>query len=275
MSCCPNQEICCGCSTSPQPVAVFRKLQQPLVYDALGPYPDEALMSALDRILYYAGATKILRMLDLAKLAPSNETGNCSSVTSVGCPPPACSAQATSSCSVCSLFCAKDKSSGCTPKSKPKCAVPCVSRGCGSSTLSVCNTKPPCLKPSVTKCSPPPRQRTPRVDFANPVDMCPKTKRSDGGGPSFTDRMKRSLSMCSMAVRRLKSKVTSRCEPRADGQRWLWTRMVCQDNGCKVYEVYKDSDSSKAPCEKEGSPVIIFLVMPNGYIMPFESLSHC
>lgn len=121
-----------------------------------------------------------------------------------------------------------------------------------SSSLKSCNIKPPCQGNL--------RVRTPRVDFANPI--------CDNRGPPFMECMKNSLSTCSLACKQIKTRLASSCKNR----RWVWTRLTRSRDGCKTYEVYHSSSANKSP-NSGGQPDIVFLVMPNGQVMPFETVS--
>ncbi|KRF98279.1 uncharacterized protein Dwil_GK23740 [Drosophila willistoni] len=300
MKCCGiKPETCCACQEpSGQDGLKFKKEPQPVILDALGLYPDEFLMTVLDRVLYYSGATKIKHMFQMATLAGGNVDAIAAAVSGVGgetlTPARTASstscAKATSKCSIVSLLCPPPKS-GCS-SIKPA-LIPCISCSKSKPPTPVRSSVKPtclkssskCLKPSPTCCSRLsaasccPRQRSPRVDFANAVPDCRQSERQESGGLSMRDRLKYSLSLCSMACRNLKSKLPCSCRrcttKESDRNKWLWTRLISTKDGCKVYEVYKDSNVNRAPCNMEGSkePVIIFLIMPNGYIMPFETFS--
>lgn len=50
--------------------------------------------------------------------------------------------------------------------------------------------------------------------------------------------------------------------------KYLWTRLVCSKDGYKKYEVYKEDCAENLPISKQ-TPVIVFLVLPNTFLMPF------
>ncbi|XP_064539215.1 uncharacterized protein LOC135428991 [Drosophila montana] len=266
MSCCPVKTYdSCGCEQNrPQVVACFNKQTNlsPLS-DALGPYPDEVIMTALDRILYYSGATKIYHQLDMAAMRQSLASAPSAGATTlpVLCPK-------VSGSSVCSGICGNIEVAKCNSNSSMSKYASAKSTAKWKSP-TVCST-PPKTSSQRSKCTigkpvSYPRLRTPRVDFAHPVS----DTRQVAGGPTLPERMKRSLSTCSIAYLRLKTKLHD-CR-----QKWLWTRLMSSENGCHVYEVYKNSDVEHAPSKMSGAkePVILFLVMPNGQVTPFESLS--
>ncbi|BFF94789.1 uncharacterized protein DMAD_12322 [Drosophila madeirensis] len=250
-------DMSCDCGSTLQ----FKKTPQAPLYDLLGPYPDEIIMSTLDRILYYSGATKVIRMLAMSGCDPADSTTaeksappSCGSVTSAA-------RASTSAVTCCSRppSCSSHRSAPST-RCKPK---PCIKES---------SKKPACCDTSTSCC---PSRRSPRVDFANPVDEC--QPRSKGGECLLGARIKESLSACPLTCERLRSKLSigAKSSP-SNTQKWLWTRLVSVKDGYLVYEVYKDSNADLDPRSQiagKGSPVIIFLVLPNGYIMPFESIS--
>ncbi|XP_017099933.1 uncharacterized protein [Drosophila bipectinata] len=259
MDCCSSQP---GCSCDSQMGISFEREPRSIFKDMLGPFPDEVLMTVLDRILYLCGATKIIRTMAMGnQIAPlvagkdspkENPKASC-------LPPPSC--RSSSCTSVYSML------------PQPSSTRTC----CSSRREDSCRTCPsPCIR-SLNKihaatCSP--RQRAARVDFANPVDDVPN-KRQFAGSSDIKNRLKRSLSICSMACQNLKNKLNSQNSPPHKKQTWLWTRLTRSKDGCKVYEVFKNSNVDKAPSRNRANdPVIIFLVMPNGYIMPFESVAN-
>ncbi|XP_030555551.1 uncharacterized protein LOC115758894 [Drosophila novamexicana] len=250
MSCCSVKVVAC----------FNKQTNHSPLNDALGPFPDEVIMSALDRILYYSGATKICHKLDMAAMrqslasAPTAEATACPAL----CPKVSGSSVCSGTGGVAKSNSNSSLSKYASAKSTTKCKSPTVS--CTPPRTSSQRSKCTIGKPVSY-----PRLRTPRVDFAHPVS----DTRQVAGGPTIPERLKRSLSTCSIAYRHLKTKLHD-C-----GQKWLWTRLMRSDNGCHVYEVYKNSDVERAPCKMSGAkePVILFLVMPNGQVMPFESLS--
>lgn len=130
---------------------------------------------------------------------------------------------------------------------------------------SSCAPKSSSLKSKLSSDNKPPcqgniRLRTPRVDFANPI--------CDNRGPSLMERMKHSLSTCSLACKQIKTRLAANCK---NNNRWVWTRLTRSGDGCKTYEVYQSSAANKSP-NTAGQPDIVFLVMPNGQVMPFETV---
>ncbi|KAL7742234.1 hypothetical protein ACLKA6_005498 [Drosophila palustris] len=272
MSCQLGQTGGSGSCACGMPQAVCSSCSQPedgcLLCYAVGPYPDEVIMLALDRILYYLGATKILHQLELSRLPKPT-------VQAKPCAPPAPVAPApctvTSSTSTCSLM-GKIDVSKCSSNSSISKFTTARSKS-SFKDFAVPMTCSQRLKSSPRRVTTPacvPRPRTPRVDFAHPV----VDSRLSSGGPSISTRMKQSLSTCSLACRRLKHKLTANSLDK--DQRWVWTRLVHSENGIKVYEVYQNSSTEKKPWKKSGpkqQPVIVFLVLPNGHVMPFETVS--
>lgn len=127
----------------------------------------------------------------------------------------------------------------------------CAPKSSSLKSNLLCDNKPPCQGNI--------RLRTPRVDFANPI--------SDDRGPSLMECMKHSLSTCSLACKQIKTRLAANCKNR----RWVWTRLTRSKDGCKTYEVYHSSAANKSP-NTAGQPDIVFLVMPNGQVMPFETV---
>ncbi|KRJ97137.1 uncharacterized protein Dyak_GE15115, isoform B [Drosophila yakuba] len=266
-SCSGTQTTRCECP----PGLRLEKTPQAPLFDMLGPHPDEVIMTILDRILYLSGATKIIPMLELAKQVGSalkNESG----------PPPAPSApshcsSASSSVQPCSSAwnsCYSKPSTICCPKTPRCCSSPKVPH---IPCCPVDTPKSSCMKSpsrlSAASCCP--RQRTPRVDFDHPAEDIPLRK--NAGSATIKERMIRSISTCSLACQQLKDKLKSQESQGRKDQKWLWTRLVRGNDGCMVYEVYKDSDADRSPSKIESeAPIILFLVMPNGCIMPFESI---
>lgn len=157
---------------------------------------------------------------------------------------------------------ANESTSKCSPSSQSRSTY-----GTARNMLcSSCAPKTSSLK-SKASCNKSPcstlRVRSPHVDFANPI--------SDNRPPPFMERMKRSLSTCSIVCKQLKSRLAASCK---NNQRWVWTRLVRSGNGCKAYEVYQNSANCQAPNNNSSrQPDIVFLVMPNGQVMPFETVS--
>ncbi|XP_052852487.1 uncharacterized protein LOC128262341 isoform X2 [Drosophila gunungcola] len=258
---------CCGCGTQTPgccecpPGLRLEKTPQAPFFDTLGPYPDEVIMTILDRILYLSGATKIIPMLNIAGSTEKNKS--CS-------PPPTCVTSPISTCPSSSAWrtCCSKPSSSCCTKPPSTCSSTCRQKF----SSVPCSGKSSCIKSSsrlsaVTCC---PRQRTPRVDFDHPAENIPMRKKA--GSAKVEEHLKRSISETSLACQHLKAKLTSQESPKRMEQKWLWTRLIPANNGCMVYEVYKDSNAENSPSGIESeAPIIVFLVMPNGYIMPFES----
>ncbi|XP_001355972.4 uncharacterized protein [Drosophila pseudoobscura] len=240
----------------------FHKTLQAPLYDLLGPYPDEIIMATLDRILYYSGATKVIRMLAMSVCAPEGDTPDkeraatsCGSVPSLVCP----STSAVTCCSWPPSNCSYRKVPSTPCKQKPSCI-----KRASKKPSSCCNRSTSSL----------PRRRSPRVDFCNPVDDF--EPRKIGGECLLGERIKESLSTCALTCARLKLKLSTRASSAPSNKnKWLWTKLVSARDGYKVYEVFKESNAEQDPSQivGKGSPVIVFLVLPNGYIMPFESIS--
>ncbi|KAH8308333.1 uncharacterized protein [Drosophila kikkawai] len=261
MSCCycgTQTEDCGDCQSGEdqKKTSLFRMI--------IGPYPDEVIMSALDNILVLWGATKIKHMMELQ--ASGKVTKNKSCPPSPSCPPlPSCS----SACSV-------GRSGSFHSMSSTSCPSRAIDwKGKHSSAPS--SPKAVCFRgPSsrLSAAASSPRQRSPRVDFTHPADDI--RKRHSAGSFSMKQRLMQAEMVCSAACEALKTRLKPKESPRSGckGQKWLWTRLIRTKNGCQVYEVYKDSKADCSP-SKIGSkaPAIVFLVLRNGHIMPFETIT--
>ncbi|EDW04433.1 uncharacterized protein LOC6571696 [Drosophila grimshawi] len=216
-----------------------------LLEDVLGPFPDEVIMTALDRILYCLGATRIYHQLKGLPYAPQ------ASACTLPCPKPSCSSLSSP---MSNTSHSKYTSASSKGTCKPNCAC--------NQTSAAAKLKSTTSRPS--------RPRMPRVDFAHPVI---DDRQLAGGHPTLSDRMKGSLSTATIAYSRLKSRLAAKLPD--SGHKWLWTRLVHSKDGCHVYEVYKNSDVGHAPQKMAGAKeaIILFLVTPNGYVMPFETVS--
>ncbi|XP_060659365.1 uncharacterized protein LOC132793451 [Drosophila nasuta] len=255
MSC---QSAHTGCSGA-QALATEQQHEENCSY-ALGPYPDEVIMLALDRILYYSGVTKIKHLLQMANFGTSSQLVPPVSISTPTPPSAPCKVSCgTSTCNLIgkidvSKYNSSNSSLSHFTSAKTGKSIKGLTPSLRSQTVNVSNLRP----------------RTPHVDFANPVvdNRLP-------AGPSFSTSVKQSLSACSIACRRLKVKLSATAQNK--DQRWVWTRLVSSANGCKVYEVYQNSQSDKKPwksCDPKQQPVVVFLVMPSGYVMVFETVSR-
>lgn len=88
--------------------------------------------------------------------------------------------------------------------------------------------------------------------------------------------LRRSFSLCSLACRKLKEKVSfapSVLKPSVTSH-WLLTKLKNYSDGCQVYEVFKNSTASAHPSQIDvkKSLKIIFVILPSGIIMPFETV---
>nr|XP_016929086.1 uncharacterized protein LOC108009323 [Drosophila suzukii] len=272
-SCCGTQTPrCCECP----PGLRLEKNPQAPIFDMLGPHPDEVVMTILDRILYLSGATKIIPMLELASYGPALKKESCTPPST--CAPSPCTSISSSAHPSSSMWntCCSQPPSSCCPKPTSSCGSGKTAVPCSPKISPVPCTPKSCCKTSsrlsAAACCP--RQRTPRVDFDHPAEIIPMRKKA--GSTTIRERMERmdqSISTCSVACQQLKTKLASTESSAGKDQKWLWTRLIRSNNGCMVYEVYKESDGDNSPSRiGSESPIILFLVMPNGYIMPFESI---
>lgn len=86
--------------------------------------------------------------------------------------------------------------------------------------------------------------------------------------------LRRSYSLCTFACRKVKAMFTGdKC---ADSNaRWLWTKERKHGDNCQVYEVFKNSTISSHPTQFDNPSAsrIIFIILPTGIIMPFETVN--
>ncbi|XP_017839628.1 uncharacterized protein LOC108597536 [Drosophila busckii] len=289
MSCCPSDtEVAAGCgcvcdTSGPPVLACFNRED---IHASWFPYPDEVILSLLDNLLYFAGATKIVHLWNLAKLGttislggslskeqlPPTQRASATTLYSIKAPSSRSSWSkfATARNSIKSCLSASKAASMYLSSSSPKPSGSCVSL---RKPIACCSSKSTSFKPNCIGVPPPSRPRTPRVDFANPVSEFSRIQGGSGTGPPM--RLRKMLADCCPSCQRIKAKINSTLPSHANGQKWLWTRFVNTDNGCKVYEVYKNSDVERSPTQLAGNkePVIYFLVMPTGHILPFETVS--
>ncbi|XP_023170760.2 uncharacterized protein LOC111599360 [Drosophila hydei] len=248
--CCQAQkDDCHKCRSAPQAVSCFnQRVNQYPVSDALAPYPDEIIMTILDRILYFFGATNVCHQPEPEQTAMRLGNSPCNPPSSV-CGKSSCSSV------TCNMGLMSKAS---TTSSLSKFAT---AKSMGNSTLCSPKSKGSVCQPACCWSGP----RKPHVDFAHPV--YDNHQRADDSN-TLSERMKVSLSQASIACRRLKSKLSTNLQHL--GKKCLCTRLVRSENGCQIYEVYKNSGKETTCCE---APVILFLVTPNGQVMTFESLS--
>lgn len=65
-----------GCSCNSNLGISFKRKPRTVFGDLIGPYPDEVIMTVLDRILYLAGATKIIRAIATENFLDPLKAGN-------------------------------------------------------------------------------------------------------------------------------------------------------------------------------------------------------
>ncbi|KAH8298061.1 hypothetical protein KR018_005774, partial [Drosophila ironensis] len=256
MSCCPKPKAKCCCYA--EGGSSFRQCHRAPFIDAVGPYPDEIIMSVLDRILCLVRADKIIRSIAMVTHMEPPTNACCPPPPTLCCPP---TRRSSSTCaSVCSTKTLSSSMKTCNSQPPSSCCGSCFS------------PRSPCLKRiSAASCCP--RQRVVRVDFDHPAEV-----RTFGGGCSTVKkRIERSLSTCSVACQQLKEKLVPKDGAKCKDHTWLWTRMMDTKEGYKMYEVFKNSKTGQPPStaagDKDNGPLIVFMMTPNGYIMPFESVS--
>lgn len=209
----------------------FKKTQIP-IYDALGPFPDEILMSSIDRVLFLFGAQKIQRYFNSEKL---NEIMN------------------EKEMEICDQF---------PLRNTPTHSVLTKSDNCSNKSLSF--RKSYLSQPS---------------SMSARIAAKDEYFRQDSGKVAIPLRvLKHSFSMCSLACRKIKEKLSfapsrTLTMPILSPQ-WLWTKVESYADGCQVYEVFKNSSTCSHPTKFDTSKAakIIFVILPTGIIMPFETL---
>ncbi|XP_037960406.1 uncharacterized protein LOC119689612 [Teleopsis dalmanni] len=216
-------------------VKTSKKNQTPVI-DGLGPFPDEPALCSFDHVLQLLGAHGGFNLLD------DCTCGECAlSVQPTPCP---------SNLDINLAGSSKSCNSGNKPSSilkkkcsggKSKASIPIVDALCGSKSVKTggctCGRK----KSQTSVCS----RKAP---------------------------LPRSFSLCSLACRKIKEKLGFQTN-KGGSSNWLWTRMHCNKDGCEIYEIFKSSTGCKQPPKKCGKPNLIFVVLPNGVIMPFETLN--
>ncbi|KAH8249025.1 hypothetical protein KR032_005316 [Drosophila birchii] len=262
---------CCGTQKKEDNKCQSDPNQKPsLIRLAVGPYPDEVIMSLLDTIILLYGEP-VTKKMSCPSVPSCPPLPSCRPVPS--CPPPPSCHPLQSSCSAsslgrCSSFYTMNASS-CTSKVTERKGKDSPAP---STPKSVCFKAPSSRICAASRC--PRYHRTPRVDFKNPADDI--RKRTSSGSFSMKQQLMTAEIICSAACQALKTRLKPKKSQRSEckGQTWLWTRLIRTKNGCQVYEVYKDSNAKSSP-SKIGStaPALVFLVLRNGNIMPFETIA--
>lgn len=87
--------------------------------------------------------------------------------------------------------------------------------------------------------------------------------------------LKRSYSVCSLACKKMKSMFSNSSGCNNENARWLWTKERKDGDKCQVYEVFKNSTISSHPKQFDNPSAarIIFIILPTGIIMPFETVN--
>ncbi|XP_067626157.1 uncharacterized protein [Eurosta solidaginis] len=257
------ESICSAlCQTDPDPVPAYPLIARTLkknsipACDAFGPFPDETIVSGIDRALYLMGARRVQEFLHLP--TPSLDSTNSDislTISQVSCP------ESHRPCRVCSTVIATDTKDKNKLPSCLKITRTCTCPKCRASTSKVTTlTKKQCCGSSSPHSS--------KTNISH-VQLCEP--------PKSTNTLKRSFSMCSLACRKLKEMLTFPPKDDSCKPKWLWARLHSTSIGCQVYEIFKNSNVCTHPSEfeKKRTPQVIFVVLKNGVIMPFEILpSH-
>ncbi|XP_037812237.1 uncharacterized protein LOC119603997 [Lucilia sericata] len=219
---CKSQTVIPKCSLYAK---TFKKTQLP-VYDAFGPFPDEPLMSGIDRVLFFFGGGRVQKYFnsEYSSIEEASKSG-CSSVVKF------------------ESFC-KDR------KVLEKCLVR------NSPTYSVIQNCKCCQFDDV--CS----QKS--LIFRDSKLSPRKCIKENSSRQETCRKLKEKLSLA------LPSTMTTPIiEPH-----WLWTKVENYSNGCQVYEIFKNSSITTHPTKFDTcrASKIIFVILPTGIIMPFETL---
>lgn len=225
-------------------------------YNTLGPFPDEVLTMGLDRVLYFLGGDEIRKYFprDSGSSVSASELSSTSSV---------------------SYQKFQKQLKACR---QGTVTYPEENHGDGATKYSITN-KSKCPKCQV--CS----IRTTRMpdtsqSLAGRLHTARKTKVDlpvDGAGylRKSVQSLKRSFSLCSLACRKLKERL-GLSNQAIDPPKWLWTKLQDYADGCQIYEVYTNSSVTSHPTqfETDKASKIIFVILPTGIIMPFETLTR-
>ncbi|XP_036328307.1 uncharacterized protein LOC118740755 [Rhagoletis pomonella] len=256
------ERLCSALCQTEDPVPAYPLIARTLkknslpAYDAFGPFPDETIVSGIDRALYLMGARRVQEFLHLP--TPSMDSSNSDislTVSQVSCP------ESHRPCRVCNTVIPTDSKNKRQLPSCLKMTKTCSCAKCRASTVkTMIVSKKPCCCSSSLACST--KSSMSRVQICEP--------------PKSSNPLRRSFSLCSLACRKLKQMLTF---PPKDGckPKWHWARLHSTLNGCQIYEIFKNTNVCTHPSEfeKKRTPQVIFVVLQNDVIMPFEILpSH-
>ncbi|XP_065358571.1 uncharacterized protein LOC135952508 [Calliphora vicina] len=228
----------------------FKKTQIP-IYDAFGPFPDEPLMTSIDRVLFLFGARKVQKYFNSE--CPCDSSDCCSVVKQLEYgkehkPHQNC------------------ESEKCFVRNTPTYSVLQKCQNCKCDVSS--NKSLHFRESSLSR-----RSITPRISIKE--NSC----RQERGQIAIPLRaLKKSFSLCSLACRKLKEKlslaVPSSLPSHIISPQWLWTKVESYADGCQVYEIFKNSSTTTHPTKFDTCKAakIIFVILPTGIIMPFETL---
>lgn len=230
----------------------FKKTQIP-VYDALGPFPDEPLMTSIDRVLFLFGGRKVRKYFNSECFSVGSGKSDCCSTINSQMEHKAHHNYSNDQCYV------------------QKSPTYSVIQKLKSSKYDMRSNK----STSFQESSLSPRCNTPRISINE--NSC----RQESGKIGIPLRvLKRSFSLCSLACRKLKEKLSlaqSSLQSRPPSSpQWLWTKMEIYADGCQIFEVFKNSNAATHPTKFDTCKAskIIFVILPTGIIMPFETLGR-
>ncbi|XP_058977414.1 uncharacterized protein LOC131802076 [Musca domestica] len=216
-----------------KPLTRLRKIP---ALNTFGPFPDETITIAMDRILYFLGGRKMQKFFHTESTSGSSGRSLCSMR------------------SVCY-------------KGSPKCPTYQTSVESFYSSSNVWESGDQNNYPKINICPIDRGKSTPRKilqESHRDDDSCLRKSMQS---------LKRSFSLCSLTCRKIKEKMLMGREP-SSPPKWLWTKLQDYGDGWQVYEVFTNSSTSSHPTqfETEKAPRIIFVILPTGVIMPFETL---
>ena len=119
-------------------------------------------------------------------------------------------------------------------------------------------------------------ERYPSVRCGTPKKSCKDRKQGKRTLGLPLRAIRRSFSLCSLACRKLREKVSfspTVLKPQVSTH-WLLTKLQSHADGCQVYEVFKNSSASTHPSkiDTRKASKLIFVILPSGIIMPFETV---
>lgn len=213
------------------------------VFGALGPFPDEPLLSSLDRVLFWLGCKNVQNSVNSERSSTKQDDYG----------------------SRCSVEIETDREVQHTKvnKSPTHCVVP-------NTEYSKCD-KFLCKKLTIQQPSLCHFPSNSEENISISQNLCRKASQRIG---KPVRNIARSFSLCSLACRKLKEKLKFAETTSDHSTKWLWTKMQNYGDGIQVFEVFKNSSTATHPTKFDTCKAakIIFIILPTGFIMPFETL---